>query len=107
MTTEHDVAFEAALPAWDAKHPIWRAVLKYLETLELEQGGPMTRKRFIEIGIIVNREMRAIWDARGEADARVCERAMYSGAFADRSDISVDDYNDGCERCATAIRGMK
>jgi hypothetical protein len=83
LTTEHDAAFEAALP-----EPRYGPDTHVDED---EYGGAFTLD-----------QMRAIWDARGEADARVCEALRdkwVSGAVA-LTFITPDD-------CATAIRGMK
>jgi len=41
-----------------------------------------------------------------EKAAQACERTMMTGWAGDRSDMSCDDFNKGCEECAAAIRAL-
>lgn len=82
--TSPDAAFEAALPESSA-HPWLRG-----------HGDPQ----------YTIDQMRAMfdagWNARGEADAMVCEAKAW-----EHPNASVLGPELNCQACATAIRGMK
>jgi hypothetical protein len=60
-------------------------------------------------------QVRAIWNARGEADARVCDgQAAEAKAEADKNTFLTSagksayvSFAVGATACATAIRGLK
>jgi hypothetical protein len=68
MTTEHDAAFEAALQTV-SQDEVFKALHALIRAAENEEG---TEDPFYEALNAVRRFSRAIWDARGEADARAC-----------------------------------
>jgi hypothetical protein len=97
MTTEHDAAFEAALPG--LAHRLLNQnerifYTKWKDGIDIEYPT-------LQIERFARAIFDAAWNARGEADARVCE-----GTYG--VNVALDDEEAYYGRqMAVAIRGMK
>jgi hypothetical protein len=81
----NDEAFEAARQAYEA------ADIRY------PHDQPVNDARDWALWLMA-------WDARGEADARVCEAQQVKKS---QEYFPWAVFDGACEQCATAIRGMK